>query len=128
MAAGTACRAWKRASGRSKAAVGHRMTRGIARKREVARDFYDGEQRRGATRVGSQAAWHDGEKTARLGGRWRWAGVARGLAQSSAGTAGAAHMARTAAAARGRENRGEGERGRRRRTQMQFAENTGTLL
>jgi hypothetical protein len=45
-------------------------------------------------------------------------GRARGQAQSGAEAAEAAHMAGTAAAARGRENRGEGERGRRRRTQM----------
>jgi hypothetical protein len=52
-----------------------------------------------------------GEASARPGSGGAEAGVARGLAQSSAGTAGAAHMAGTAATVRdrGKQRRG-GER------------------
>jgi hypothetical protein len=36
---------------------GRGVTRGITGKQEVARDCYNGEERRGAARVGSRAAW-----------------------------------------------------------------------
>jgi hypothetical protein len=45
VAAGTACRARKKAAGRSKAAVSQGATRGIAGKQEVALGCCDGEQR-----------------------------------------------------------------------------------
>jgi hypothetical protein len=48
---------WKKAAGRSKAAVGQGAMRGIAGKQEVALGCCDGEQRRGAARADSRAAW-----------------------------------------------------------------------
>jgi hypothetical protein len=57
VAAGTTCRAWKKATGRSKAAVSEGATRGITGKKEVALGCCNGEQRRGAARADSRAAW-----------------------------------------------------------------------
>jgi hypothetical protein len=57
-----------------------------------------------------------GEDSAARGRRWRWAEAARGSAQSSAGVAGAQHMAGRAVAARMQRSRGGRERGRRKRT------------
>jgi hypothetical protein len=57
LAAGTACRARKKAAGRIKVAVGQGATRGIAGKQEVALGCYNDEQQRGAARADSRAAW-----------------------------------------------------------------------
>jgi hypothetical protein len=109
MAAGTACRAWKRATGRSKAAVGHGVTRGITRKQELVLGCCDGEQRRGAGRADSRAAWHGGEKTARLGGAVAqgWGGTWLGPEQRRDGR-GAAHGWQSGGGMTQRGNRGGG--------------------
>jgi hypothetical protein len=80
MAAGTACCAWKRVTGRSKAAVSHGVTRGVAGKQELVLSCCDGEQRREANRRIAGRRGTAGRRQRGSGGRWRWAGVARGLA------------------------------------------------
>jgi hypothetical protein len=67
VAAGTACRAWKKAVEWTKAVVGRGATRGVAGKQEVALGCSDGKQRRGAARADGQAVWHGGERPTRLG-------------------------------------------------------------
>jgi hypothetical protein len=99
IAAGTACRAWKRATGRSKAAVGHGVMHGIAGRQEVAlgaaavkrglgrqRATWRGneEPARGRGTVGQVLGWHVAERRATLGwqGRRTWPASAAAAART----------------------------------------------
>jgi hypothetical protein len=57
VAAGTACRAWKKAAERTKAVAGQRATRGVCREQEVA---LAGLQRRRATAKSGSGRWPGG--------------------------------------------------------------------
>jgi hypothetical protein len=89
---------------------GRGVTRGIAGKQEVVRDCYNGEQRRGAARVGSRVAWRGEEEPARgreaVGQRLRRHVDGR---RAALGRQGWRTWPARAAAARGRETE---ERGR----------------
>jgi hypothetical protein len=129
VAAGTACRAWKKVAGRSKAAVGQGATRGVAGKQEVALDCSDGEQWRGVARVDGRAAWHGREKTAQLGeggGAGRRRHVARPRAAQGWQGRSTWPAERQRRGAEKKHRRREG--GRRKRTEKQNPKNTGTPL
>jgi hypothetical protein len=99
------------------------------RKQEVALELL---RRRAAVKHGSgkrRTTWRGEEEPAR--GR-EAAGQRLGRRvdgrRAALGRGGAQHMTGQSCGSARQRNRGEGKRGRRRRTQMQFAENTGTLL
>jgi hypothetical protein len=91
----------------------------------VAATASGGEKQLGQT-AGDVA--RQGEASVGPGSGGAGVGAARGLPQGGSGVGRCmAHGRQSAGGARQR-NRGEGERGRRKRTQLQFAENTGTPL